>query len=133
MPTEATDVYTTLFKNGTGTFMARLIGADGTPMNPETVATATYSVYLLDNREPDARQVVAGHEGVALSVADILFASLRTGTMWTRDAIGYNFQHTLDVSTHPAFPIAGRRYLVEYQFVPVSGQPVLARFRAYAI
>ena len=133
MPTEAIDVYTTLFKNGTGTFMARVIGAAGTPVSPDAIASATYSVYLLNDHEPDTREVVVGHNSVALQVADILFGSLRTGPIWTRDPTGYNFQHTLDVSTHPAFPTAGRRYLVEYQFVPVAGQPVLARFRVNVI
>jgi hypothetical protein len=133
MPTEAADIHTTIFKNGTGTFLARVIGANGTPVTPEAIASATYSVYLLDDQEPDARQAVAGHSGVTLSVADVLYASVQTDAIWTRDAIGYNFRHTLDVSTHAAFPNAGRRYLVEYQFLPVTGQSVLARFRVNVI
>ncbi len=59
----------------------------------------------------------------------VLFNSLQTDSLWTVDATGYNFRHVLDVSTSPAFAVAGRRYLVEYQLTPAVGQVIVVRFR----
>jgi hypothetical protein len=39
----------------------------------------------------------------------------------------------LDVSLHPAFAIAGRRFLIEYQLTPATGQVILVRFRINVI
>lgn len=133
MPTDAADIYCTVHKNGTATFLARVIGPSGEPLAPTEVFAASYSLSLLDDREPDARSAVTGHDEVALTVADVLLPALETGALWTRDGLGYNFRHTLNVSTHPAFTIAGRRYLLEYRLVPAAGQAILLRFRIHVI
>jgi hypothetical protein len=70
---------------------------------------------------------------VSLLVANCIFDTLQTDPIWTVDAIGYNFRHVLDVSAHPAFAIAGRRYLIEYQLTPTAGQTILVRFRLSVI
>ena len=80
-----------------------------------------------------AATAVTGHTNVTLTVADVIFSTLQTDPMWTVDAIGYNFRHVLDVSAHPAFAIAGRRYLIEYQLTPTVGQIILVRFRINVI
>lgn len=130
---EAIDIYGTAFKNGSVTLMARVVGNNGAHIVPVDITTAKYSVYLLDDRNPDSRTPVTGHAQVALTVSAILFASLQTGPFWTIDGTGYNFRHTLDVSTDPAFATAGRRYLVEYQLNAAAGQVILLRFRLNVI
>lgn len=130
---EALDIHGTAFKNGSATLLARIVGADALPVTRADVASIAYTVYLLDDRDADGRTAMTGHAGVALAAADVLFDALQTDALWTVDAEGYNFRHVLDVSQHAAFPIAGRRYLVEYRLVPAAGQAILVRFRIHAI
>ncbi|NQU23631.1 MAG: hypothetical protein HQ567_20300 [Candidatus Nealsonbacteria bacterium] len=130
---DAADIHGTAFKNGSATLLARVVGADGAPITQADVASASYSVYLLDDRDADARAAVTGHDGVALSVASIVFNSLQTDSLWTVDATGYNFRHVLDASANQALPTAGRRYLVEFTLTPNSGQVILVRFRVNVI
>jgi hypothetical protein len=133
MPNDAADFYCTVHKNGTGTFLARVVGAGAAAVARDDVAAVHYSVYLLDDQDPDGRTAVSGHADVALTAAEVLFSPLRTDALWTTDATGYNFKHTLDVLAHPAFTLAGRRYLVEYHLTPASGQVLLLRFRVNVI
>jgi hypothetical protein len=130
---EAIDIYGTAFKNGSATLLARIVGPYGDTLVPGDLTDLRYSVYLLDDQDPDSRTVVAGHENVSLAIADVLFDTLQTDPSWTADAIGYNFRHVLDVSLQPAFAIAGRRYLVEYRLTPTLGQRILVRFRINVI
>ncbi len=126
---DALDIFGSAFKNGSATLLARIVGNDAEPVTIADVNSIQYSIYLLDDQNPDLRTAVEGHEDAALTVADVLFDSLQTDSLWTADATGYNFRHTPDVSSHPAFAIAGRRYLVEYRLTPATGQVILARFR----
>jgi hypothetical protein len=128
-----TDIFGTVFRNGTATLLARVVGPTGATVVQADVAAAAYSVYLLDGDDPDRREAVAGHDSVSLDPAAIILDQLQTGAIWTADAVGYNFRHQLDVSAHAAFPHAGRRYLVEYQLTPADGQAILVRFRLNAI
>ena len=68
-----------------------------------------------------------------LDEADIIFDTLQDDASWTIDDIGYNFRHTIDVCTNQAFPIAGRRYLVEYRLWPALGDVIIARFQCNVI
>jgi hypothetical protein len=126
-------IYGTVFKNGTATLLARIVGRNDAAIVSAEITQVLYTVYLLDDDDPDSRQAVAGHEGVALDVATVVFDQLQTDALWNVDAVGYNFCHTLDVSAQPAFPIAGRRYLIEHQLTPAAGQVILTRFRVNAI
>lgn len=130
---EAADIYGTAFKNGSVTLLSRLVGGDGQNLVQADVASAKYTVYLLDDQDADTRTAVTGHTNVSLTVADIFFDALQTDALWTVDAIGYNFRHVLDVSVDQAFTIAGRRYLVEFELTPTSGQVILLRFRVNVI
>jgi hypothetical protein len=130
---EASDIHGTAFKNGSVTLLARIVGAQGANVMPADINTVKYTVFLLDDQNSDNRTAVAEHANVSLSVTEVLFATLQTDAMWTVDTIGYNFRHVLDVSVHPAFAIAGRRYLVEYQLTPAAGQMILVRFRINVI
>jgi hypothetical protein len=130
---DAIDFFGTAFKNGSLTLLARVVGGSGANIVRADLASAKYSIFLLDDQNPNHRDVVTGHDNVTLTVADVVFDTLQTATIWTADTTGYNFRHTLDVGTNPAFAIAGRRYLVEYRLVPVSGQVILVRFRINVI
>ena len=125
----ANDIYGTVDKGGTTTCLARIVGEDAAAVNQSTISTATYSVFLLDESDPDERTAVAGHNGVSLAVSSIIFDALQTDDRWTVDDTGYNFRHTIDVSANNAFSVAGRNYLVEYRLVPAAGQVIIARFR----
>ena len=130
---EATDIYGTAFKNGSATLLARVIGSDGAAIVRADVASAQYTVYLLDDQDPDSRTAITGHTNVSLTLADVIFNSLQTDAPWTVDSTGYNFRHVLDVSANQAFTVAGRRVLVEFELTPDSGQVILVRFRLNVI
>jgi hypothetical protein len=130
---EACNIYGTAFKNGSVTLLARIVGHGGTNILPGDIHAIRYTAYLLDDQNADSRTAVTGHTDVSLTVADVICGTLQTDPVWTVDAIGYNFRHVLDVSVHPAFAIAGRRYLIEYQLTPAFGQVILVRFRINVI
>jgi len=130
---EAVDIYGDVFKNGSATLLARIVDKAGTAITQATISSITYSVYLLDDQDADSRTAVAGHNAQSLTVSDIVFDTLQTDAIWTKDSTGYNFKHVLDVSSNEAFAIAGRRYLVEHRLVPVDGQVILVRFLTNAI
>ncbi len=132
MPT-ASDIAGTVFKNGSATLLARVVGAGGAPVVRAGLASARYTVYLLDENDPDAATAVAGHTAVAVPVASLVFDTLQKDALWDVDGVGYNFKHVLDVSTHQAFAAAGRAYRIVFELVPASGQVILVRFRVWAI
>jgi len=129
----ASDIFGTVFKNGSATLLARVVGVDGTPVTQADIASAEYSVYLLDHDDPDAATAVGGHEGASIDVSSLIFDTLQTDSVWDVDETGYNFRHVLDVSANQALAIAGRRYLVEFELTPGSGQVILVRFRLNVI
>ncbi len=131
--TESIDIHGSAFKNGSATLLARIVGAAAANIVQADLSAVHYTVYLLDDQDPDSRTPIAGHTNVALTIADVVFDTLQTGSIWTVDATGYNFCHVLDVSTHQAFAVAGRRYLVEYRLTPKNGQTILVRFRVNVI
>jgi hypothetical protein len=130
---EAVDIYGTAFKNGSARLLARVVGQAGANIVPADLSAVHYTVYLLDDQDADGRTAVANHTNVALTVADCIFGTLQTDPIWTIDTTGYNFRHVVSVSTHPAFTIAGRNYLVEYRLTPVAGETILVRFRLNVI
>ncbi|HLA83834.1 MAG TPA: hypothetical protein VJL29_03490 [Thermoguttaceae bacterium] len=129
----STDTHGTVFKNGSATCMARIVGHNAAAITRTDVAAIHYGIWLLAADDPDSRTAVADHADVAIDKISILFDSLQTDARWTRDAVGYNFRHTIDVTAHPAFTLAGRDYLVEYRLTPYIGQMILARFRLHCI
>ncbi len=130
---EAREIDGSAFKNGSATLMARIVGAAGANIRRSDVAAVRYTVFLLDDQDPDARTAITGHVDAVLAAADVVFDSLQTDPIWTVDAVGYNFRHVLDVSAHQAFAVAGRRYLIEYRLTPTSGQVIVVRFRINVI
>ena len=129
----AVDVEGVVFKNGSATLLARVVGAQGAPVTQATVASAKYTAYLLDENDPDSATAVAGHADVAVDVASLIYDDLQNDDLWDVDDTGYNFKHVLDVSTHQVFTIAGRIYRIVFELTPTSGQVILVRFRLHAI
>jgi hypothetical protein len=129
----ASDVHGVVFKNGSATLLARVVGADATPVTQADLASARYTAYLLDESDPDAGAAVAGHAGVSVDVASLIYDELQNDALWDVDDSGYNFKHVLDVSTDQVFTIAGRLYRVVFELTPTSGQVILVRFRLHAI
>jgi hypothetical protein len=130
---DAIDIYGTAFKNGSAVLLARVVDQTGACIVRADLRAIQYTVYLLDDQNPDSRTAIDGHTAAPLTIANVVFDTLQTDLIWTVDAIGYNFRHVLDVSAHAAFAIAGRRYLIEYQLTPVAGQAILVRFRMNVI
>jgi hypothetical protein len=130
---QANDIYGTAFKNGSAVLMARIVDSAGVVVQPSGIDEIEYSVLELDPCRPDVQTVVAGHDGVALDVGDVIFDSLQTGGLWTVDEVGYNFRHEIDVSQDEALPKAGAQYQVRYQFSPTDGQRTIVRFQLRVI
>jgi hypothetical protein len=130
---DAQDIHGTVFKNGSATLLARVVGAGGAAITQSDLVSLAYSVYLLDEDDPDSQTTVAGHTAVSLPVSAVVFNTLQTDALWTKDAIGYNFKHVLEVVAHPAFAVAGRTYRIVYELTPAAGQVILVRFRVHAI
>lgn len=130
---DASDIHGVVFKNGSAALLARVVGSDAKPMTQAQVASVAYTVYLLDEDDPDSGTPVAGHTDATVSVAALIHDALQNDDLWDVDQTGYNFKHVLDVSTDPAFATAGRTYRVEFRLTPTSGQVVLVRFRVHAI
>lgn len=127
--TSDADIYYSIFKNSTRALCARVRGHDGNDLTPSGVSAVAYSIYELDDHDPDERDAVTGHSAVSLTPANVLFATLQTDNL----ATGYNFRHTPPIGTSQAFTIAGRSYLVEYTITPTSGEKIVLRFRVDCI
>jgi hypothetical protein len=130
---QANDIFGTAFKNGSAILMARIVDAAGANVQQSGVAAIEYSIYELDPCRPDNLTVVAGHDGVALTVAGVIYNTLQTGGLWTLDAVGYNFRHEIDVTTSEAFPKAGVEYQIRYELTPTAGQKSIVRFQMRVI
>ena len=120
------DIHTTAFKNGTERLCARVY-KDGADIHRADVSTIVYSVFLLDDQNPDSRTAVDGHNASPLAAADVIFDTLQSDSQ----ASNYNFRHVIPIALHPAFTIAGRNYLVEYTITPNAGEKIILRFRVH--
>ena len=115
--------------NGSAVLMARIVDSAGRSIRRADVGKIEYWIYELDHRLPRGRRAVAGHDGVALDVGDVLFDSLQARGLWTIDAVGYNFRHEFDVAQDDTLLAAGKRLDVRYVFTPRIGQKTIIRFQ----
>lgn len=135
----ASDITGTVFKDGSATLLARVVGAGGAAIQQADLSAIAYTVYLLDEADPDSGTAVSGHTAVSAVVADTIFDTLQKDELWKDqagnyiDALGYNFNYTLNTGTAPAFATAGRVYRIVFTLTPVSGQKILLRFKVRAI
>lgn len=129
----ASETHGVVFKSHTATLLARVVGWDGTAIAQANLSAAEYSIYLLDDNDPDYRLAIEDHDEVSLTVSAVIFNALQTDSRWTKDATGYNFRHTIEIDENQAFTLAGRKYLVQYTLTPTTGQPIVLRFRLHCI
>ncbi len=115
-------------RGSTCAVMARVLDADAALISKANLATVTYSIWLLDDRDPNSRTAVAAHADVSLDINTCISDTPQTTKGWSEDATGWNFRHVIDVSSDPAFATAGRRYLVEVKLTPTAGQLILVPF-----
>jgi len=130
----AVDIQGSVFKNGSATLLARVVGANGAAIKVADLDSAKYTIYELDESDPDAGTAVTGHTDVDIApVSSLIFDTLQTDDLWDIDEDGYNFKHVVDITANPAFPKAGKNYRVVFTLTPNAGQPILVRFRLHAI
>lgn len=105
----------------TPTLMARINAEDDSgndsPIVQGDVLTIVYTVRNLDLIDEDGEptQTVGG----SLTVSNVIFDTLQTGTIWTTDGTGYNFKHTL-----PAGAINAEARFKVYYTITLSGGAV---------
>ena len=136
------DFYGNVAKNGTAILMARVLGWNAVALTQSDFGTvsssssgicdwpARYSVYLIDEDDPDTRTVVTGHDDNALTISDIIFNTLQTDDRWTVDSTGYNFRHEIDISSNHVFTVAGRKVLIQVTITPSDGQAIVFDYLA---
>lgn len=112
-----------MLENGSAVLMARIVDSAGRTIRRADVAEIEYSIYERD------RRVVAGHDGVALHVRDVLFDSLQNCGSWSLDDVGYNFRHIFDVPQKEMRATARKRFSIRYAFTPKIGPTVMIRFQ----
>lgn len=93
------------------TILAR-IHSLGVNLTQAAVSTITYQIFYSDS---DTAHTTA----TSLTVATVIYDTLQTDAMWTRDITGYNFRHDVDnaVLVDPT-----RDYKFEYLFTMADGK-----------
>lgn len=129
----AKDTHGTVFRDGTATFMARVVNASGEPINQASVSSAQYTVYERTLADPNVLTPVEGHDNASMLIEDIVFDALVDDAAWTIDDEGYNFRHEIDATGLQPFPKAGAVYQVRYELTPVTGQKIVFRFQVRCI
>ncbi len=121
----ATQIKGAVLVGGTGTFMARITGHEDEAITRADIEAVEYSLFLIQNQ---ARTAVAGHQAVALTVADVMLEALSTAAPWTKDEVGRNFQHILPITENPAFAEPLSKYILAYTLTPATGEPIAVDF-----
>lgn len=129
----ADDVDGVVFKNGSATLLARVVGAAGTPITQSSLSSAKYTAYLIDDHDPDGDKAISEHTDVDVDLGGLIFDTLQTDELWDVDETGYNFKHILDVSADQVFTLAGQSYRIVFTLTPTSGQATIVRFRIRVI
>jgi len=128
----ANDVHGHVFKNSSVVLLARLVGEDGQLVTTSTLSSIEYTIYELDEANPDTLTPVSGHTSVSVTIGSAVFDDLQIDELWSVDQQGYNFRHVLDVSANQAFTKAGVHFLARFELIPTSGQTIVARFKLKA-
>ena len=122
-----------VFAGATGEFLARVTLLDGILLTQENTASISYTVAQTNQQMTATPAPVTGHTNVTVPVDQAISDSLvTTDANWTADTIGYNFSWQVDVTTYPAFAVAGW-YTLKFTILPDSGQPLIAAFLVQAI
>jgi len=95
-------------------YLARVAIWDGSNAQQADITSINYATYDLDGTTPETA-VGSG----ALTVSAVIFDTLQTGDVWTKDSTGYNFLHAIPAAS---LPNGGHRHRVVYLFTPASGE-----------
>ncbi len=95
-------------------YLARVGIWDGSNAQQADISTITYATYDLDSSTPETA-VGSG----SLTVSSVIFDTLQTDAVWTKDSTGYNFSHQIPKAS---LPNGGHRHRVVYVFTPASGE-----------
>ena len=141
-------------KNQTPTFTARISQPSGAIIDPAGITAIKYTIFYKDYSPVGyGFNPVGGHNEKALTkpagsgtfaehyarpVADLFWEGLQTGESWldpeeaetddTSHLRGYNFRHTPDTASYPAFAKDGE-YLVQYTLTPQTGNPIVLSWK----
>jgi len=112
---KATDLLETSgWEDSSLTVMARIQGEDAANITQATIGSIAAKVFDLNDNNAQVGSTIN------LTVSSVVFDTLQTDARWTKDAVGYNFRHTVPASY---FPTGDHVYRVEYKFSPSSGDP----------
>lgn len=143
-------------KNQTPTFTARISLPSGAIIDPAEITAIRYTISYKDYSPVGyGFSPVGGHNEKALTkpagsgtfaelytrpVADLFWEGLQTGEDWldpeeaetddTSHLRGYNFRHTPDTASYPAFAKDGE-YLVQYTLTPQTGNPIVLSWKVF--
>gem|GEM_PF-6175614 len=107
------------------TYMARIVGDDGTLVNQATFAgggSITYKVF-----DTDAGNAETGSG--TLTVADVVYNAAQDDAAWPYDD-GYNVRYVLPAS---CFPTGSHLYRVELIYTPGTGERFADAFDLFAL
>ena len=100
------------FEDGAVVLMARVQNASAANITQASVTAITYAVY-------DVQQNTTVLASTSLTVSSVVFDTLQTPSIWTKDTTGYNFRHDPAKTT---LPNGGKVYRFEYLIDPTSGE-----------
>ena len=120
-----------VFAGGTLTALARVVDTSVSPITQSGVSAISYTINLVNS--DGSFSPVTDHTGVSLDPTVVVTDTLETDGLWSVDTTGYNFRHVVDISTNPAFALAGRTYLIVYTITPTVGQILLFRYQIACI
>lgn len=106
----------TRINEGSGAlYLARISIWDASNAQQADITSITYAIYDLDSNAPESA-IGSG----TLTVANVVFDTLQTDAVWTKDSTGYNFSHAIPEAE---LPNGGHRHRIVYTWTPVSGEP----------
>lgn len=103
-----------VFEDFPATFLARVEDlASGALITQASLATITYKIFDASGIQP-GNHLFSGSVVIGSSVYD----TLKIDNRWRKDAIGFNFEHTLAGTN---FPTGNSILFLEYTFTPTGG------------
>ena len=105
-------------EDGGATLLARVVGNDAANITQVSLSSITYKVFKKGTTVNIA-------ENSPLTIADVVFDTLQTDAVWTKDSTGYNFKVATDVLE---LPDGNQIYVFEFKFTPTTGQAFYVLF-----
>lgn len=125
------------FHSGGAAFLlGRIVDWDGTPIQRDDIASASYTIHQIDERSETPLSVVEGHDDITIAseeLDDAIQNELVLDKRWTADREGYNFVFQIPANVNDPFPVPGALYRVSVTLVPTAGQNILAHWYGRAV